>query len=565
MKTLVWRASLLAFALLTFALAVGDLALPSNRGTLGLAMRQTRRSTEFTVTQVEPGLPGARAGIREGDDVIPGPGLANWASFLNAVTGDNISLDVYHNGSVRHVTLEAVRSKPDSASSIALLVGFELLRMVMLFVAALIAIRRADRKDARALATFFATFAFIIQGNAWCPAIVAFALSLIAQLAAFVGLQQALVFATIFPYESPGGIRAFLRRAAPYLLSAIVLTWATGMALTIESQALAFNNVMIFVALALVAATATAFISAFPGAPPADRERLRWVSASLLAGFSGFVVTAILEAVSAVQWWTAVPSLTLLAVPVGVTYTLFRHRTFDIGFVISRALTFAILSAIVVLAFSGIEWILAKVVVSAGHVQNVVLDAAFALVLGFSMDRLRGRVDRSVDNIFFRERHRAEDGLRRFSEECAYVTSREVLVERTLDAMERYARADGSALYLLDESGGYCLQGASLAAIPEIDVNDPAVISLRASRRTVDVNDPETPSSSLPGIVAFPMIVRATLTGILCCAARSNGETYDPDERRLIAQLAHSLANAFAAIEAADLKLALNELRLRST
>jgi len=258
-----------------------------------------------------------------------------------------------------------------------------------------------------------------------------------------------------------------------------------------------------------------------------------------------------------------------------VTYAMLRHRMFDVGFVISRALVFTILSVIVVLAFSALEWLVGKSLLALGHVQSVALEAGLALGLGLSMDRLRGRVDHAVDNIFFRERHRAERALQRLADECVYITSEDALVDRTLDALLRYAKADGAALYFHDADGGYRVRGATMPVATDVDENDPAVVSLRARRAPVDVNDDESAPSRLPGIIAFPMLVRGELSGMICCASR-NGEAYDPDDRRLLAALATALASAFATIESVELREgidraltaqqpleALRELRLR--
>ena len=98
----------------------------------------------------------------------------------------------------------------------------------------------------------------------------------------------------------------------------------------------------------------------------------------------------------------------------------------------------------------------------------------------------------------------------------------------------------GSTSILLDARGRY----------GDADENDPAIVSLRAWHRPVDLHITE---SRLRGEFAYPMVARGRLSGVLVLGPERNAEPYAPDESDAIAHLAHAAG------------MALDALSLRST
>jgi GAF domain-containing protein len=74
---------------------------------------------------------------------------------------------------------------------------------------------------------------------------------------------------------------------------------------------------------------------------------------------------------------------------------------------------------------------------------------------------------------------------------------------------------------------------------------------MRARRINVHVRDVE---SALPGTLAFPMVVRGELLGILVVGPKLDDETYAPDEENALASLATSVGHALDAIEVRELR-----------
>lgn len=223
--------------------------------------------------------------------------------------------------------------------------------------------------------------------------------------------------------------------------------------------------------------------------------------------------------------------LVTVILPVTVLYAVVRHRLFDVQFVINRAAVFTIVSLLIIGAFILAEWLLGGWLSTAGHVTNGLVGAALAIILGFTVRGVHGRVERIVDRVFFRRRHENEEAIRRFAHEASYFTDPHALLVRATETLETNAGAPSVKFALRDGNGSYA----------NVNENDPAIVSLRAWHKKLNLHNIGT---SLPGDVAFPMVTQGRLVGVLTLAAKQSGESYAPDESEAIGELAQSVGVA---------------------
>lgn len=217
--------------------------------------------------------------------------------------------------------------------------------------------------------------------------------------------------------------------------------------------------------------------------------------------------------------------------PFAIGYALLNRRLMDIGFALNRAIVFSAVSLITVAVFVLVEWALSEWLSSKDHSTNVLVAAGLALVLGLSMRYIHRYVDDAVDRALFFKRRRDQEALNAFSREAAYITDRDLLLERTHEVLGEHADASAASVLLDDRSGKY----------GDVSENDPAIVSLRASH---DVLDLHTVHGDIHGDYAFPMVSRGRVLGVLVLGPKRSGESYAPDERELILRLAHSVASA---------------------
>lgn len=548
MKPAVWR----VVALLCIAAAVAfvgyEQTLPQ-QDDFGLHLKTTIRSANLLeVTGVEPHSRAFAAGIRAGDTLtLRSHDVAEFARFLYGSPGTRVTVRV--NGG-RDVTLEA-RPQP----RVRVPWGTTAIRLAFLLVAALLAWRRPEDRAARSLVVFLACYgtAIAIANGALPTPLLSFIVMDVGSLALFLfGTAAAASFAAAFPAGRERRIPGMFARIAFVLALLAFLSVVISLTRPQTAQTLRLFNGLFFGAFAVLALLVVAtFVTAYAQGDIGERQRRRWVFVIMGIGLAGPIVDSAVSALFGFNFFVDQATLLTLAVlPIGLAYVILRHRVIDVGFVINRAIVYTLLSVIVVGIFVVVETLLGKYVESTSHVTSIAVQLAVALVLGFSIRYVHERVDGFVDRVLFRERHLAETALRTFSLEASYITDAGVLFSRCVKTVERYVKTRGAGIWV---AAGASFRPAAhtFAIAPEVDENDPAILSMRARGVSVHVPDVE---SALPGALALPMIVRGELLGILICGPKVDEEAYDPDEENALASLASSVGHALDTIEIRELR-----------
>lgn len=434
----------------------------------------------------------------------------------------------------------------------------QLICVCNVIIALVLAIRRPDHRDARALASFLIGIGYTVSGGSAelpDPLYLTLATSLFA--VQWFALAQALRFACIFPFESSGGLRRWIQRfTPPYAIVGALVSTAFVLRILLTQRLFDFAPLNWFGnygAMYFFVAITIAFVIAARQATGIDKQRVIWASSSLGIGFFGPLVATMFLVAHVHGAWIGLLPMTFVVIPVGLAYTILRHRTIDIGFVVSRALVFGILSFIVVATFGVLEWFLGKVVVQVSHLTSQSLELALAIGLGFSLRPIHRRVDRFVDNLFFRDRHRAEANLRRFARDIGSITSVPVLLDRTVAVVMSEAQASAACIYVYDGTAFARVAGVGNDGhFPlVVDENDPVFVRLRATREDTALTRLE---STLDAEHAFPMLVRGQLFGALVCCAKTTSEAYDPDEIRHLGDIANAAGTTIDVLHTEALK-----------
>ncbi|MBV9056183.1 MAG: GAF domain-containing protein [Candidatus Eremiobacteraeota bacterium] len=224
---------------------------------------------------------------------------------------------------------------------------------------------------------------------------------------------------------------------------------------------------------------------------------------------------------------TIVAAILFLA-PAALTYAALSRRLIDIGFVLNRSVVFAIVSAIVILTFIGVEWAAGAWLNGLTRTSSALIGLCVALVLGLSLRYIHAGVDSVVDRVLFRKRHEDETALRRFAQEAAYITDRATLLERTVREVRDHTRAQDVSILLPDGAGSYVATPGRNGERLALTQNDPGITAMRAWHKPIDIHSLEY--SGLRGEFAFPMVSRGALVGVLVCGPKRDGESYAPDE-----------------------------------
>jgi hypothetical protein len=283
-------------------------------------------------------------------------------------------------------------------------------------------------------------------------------------------------------------------------------------------------------------------------AKPEDRARVGIVFAAIMIGGVGYAITMIAFSLGRISFtvFQIYTTISIDLIPIAVTYAILKHRVFDIEFVLNRTVVYALTSAILLLMFAALEFFAERYLLALTRVESTVVDFIIVLVVIVSARVVHTRVDRAVDNIFFRARHAQELALVRYATTAQFYTSTKPLIRDTLDTVGQYALVDGTAVYLA-ANGALANAGSSwLEAPAEIEENDAACADMRAHQEPLDLHDLAT---AFPGVRAYPMILAGRLVGVLCIGDRAGGEAIPPDIDKAVAHIAGAVAIAVAAIE----------------
>ncbi len=548
-----WRRFLLAVCAAGVVLIGYETWLEVNAGGFpGLDTMPTGTPFVQRVT-VARGSGAYQAGLRTGDLIdgrrLSAPERYRWFAGRGALlSGTTVALPVQRGMNVRTVTLRA-QAQPGGFDSYldAYSVWIATLGdLWALLFAALIAWRRADSVEARILSLLLSlnVIGIGLEPNNWLtpwPALDAVVAScattvIWASYALFVvytmcfgrppsRARRAVVWLAYASMALPA-LRGLLRVVGVWsgAFDPSLLPWYAGWTGAAVRGIVPWSLILVCAAWAIQQARG------------AERMRVAWASASLGVWFVAGIVAFSAPAAAPSSPAVYIAAVNLFNVvyfiaPLGLTYSLLYRRLLDIGFAVNRAAVFSVVSIIVIGAFVLVEWLLGGWLHDASHATNVAASALLALALGFSVRFIHARIDRFVDNVFFRKRYENEQAILKLAREAPYITDAKTLLDRTVSTLELHASASFVAVLLDDGEGRY----------GSYDENDPALVELRSVHEPLDLHSRQT---QIPGELAYPMAARGRLVGALVMGPKASGETYAPDESDAIAQLAHAVGIA---------------------
>jgi hypothetical protein len=166
-----------------------------------------------------------------------------------------------------------------------------------------------------------------------------------------------------------------------------------------------------------------------------ERARLRWVFWSTVVGFAGPLAGFAFVSLGRSLPLGGALNLSFLAIPLGYTYAVLRHRVIDVGFVLNRALSLTILTSAIVVLFIVVESLIERLAV--GHAESMLLQLAFSVGLGMTFNRAHGWLEPRLERLLFRSLYELEESLRKLGERADSYDDEEALlhdIAMTLDS-----------------------------------------------------------------------------------------------------------------------------------
>ena len=528
---------------------------------------------ETLVRDVDPNSPAAAAGVVAGDRVDVGKlSVDGHLILMNPRLGDTLTLTVLHAGAPRALTLTAEAVRTPATLRWLILAGFVSAGAFIVVGTILVFLRPAPMTwwlwlycvgilPVNELLDYYAFLPNPIFGPVW----------LLGRI--FLGgfsVFPLLPFALLFPHDRIAGWRAKAR--VPVAALAVIafayyvsIAWR-GLRHGLDHYSL-LNGLP---ALSLYLVAGILIGATYVNAHGADRQRLKWAVTGMLVAF----VAQIAEYVPGPVWLPPLGESISIVMPVTVAYAALRHHLIDVQFVISRAILYGSLTAILVSFVSLVDWFTSRFI-SEYHLA-LYLEATATIGMGFALDRLHNRLEWLTERVVFRARHEAEQHLVRVARSLAFAKHKESIEEALVNEPSRWLQLASAAVFYRDDGRDAYVRGHSKgwtdrdldqfpgdAPVVRYIVTEQGV--LRAKDAGWDVRG--LPSGTAAPVLYVPIFSRQEVLAIAIYGAHVNSTTLDPDEVGLLAQLAPGAGIALdhLAFEILQEKLARAEAALRTS
>ncbi len=298
-------------------------------------------------------------------------------------------------------------------------------------------------------------------------------------------------------------------------------------------------------AYAVFAAGIVVLVARYVTADREIRSRLQWIVAAFSIAYVPNLVVGGTEFNLGVALPVVFANLTIawtVIAPIALAYTVLRHRLFDIRFVFSRALVYAVVTSIVVAALALVDWIFARWLAESRFA--LMAELALALLMGFALTTLHRRTEHAVNAVVFRAQAVALAALRRFAREVDLIADPNRLISDTFDVLRARLETEYAAVYTLDGSAFVLATPTESYDLPLLlSGDDLAVLRLRRWSEPFECDEPRHP---LRGALLLPMTVRGQLVGFVACGPKRDRTHYLPDEVDALSTLAHRTGSAHA-------------------
>jgi hypothetical protein len=201
-------------------------------------------------------------------------------------------------------------------------------------------------------------------------------------------------------------------------------------------------------------AAAVCLLLRFRAARGVERQQMRWVAAGAVGAVAGLLlaVPGGLELLPSAFLNNAVAGLVfpaLLCSPVAITVAVLRYRLWDLDRLISRTLTYALVTGLLVLPYVLILPVVTRLAGDAGSLAV----AAATLAAAAAFQPLRRRIQDRVDRRFNRRRYDAARTVESFAARLRDQVDLNALSAELLAVVEQTVQPTQTSLWLRSPAG----------------------------------------------------------------------------------------------------------------
>jgi signal transduction histidine kinase len=254
------------------------------------------------------------------------------------------------------------------------------------------------------------------------------------------------------------------------------------------------------------------------------------------------------------------PPSTLIMVSF-VSYSIVKHRLMDMDIVLKKGTTYSLL--ILLLFIPGSLLILFGQRFFYGAIDSLFFTFLLSLLLLITLlfNQMKGRTERAVEQLFFRDRYDYRETLGKFSKAMVTILDLESLSRKIIETITQTMRVGKASFYCFEEEkGGYQLLESKNPGdnhLPKVlPKGDPLAQHLEASGMFVIreelMQGPSSPAwegvlqtlSLLEAELSIPLISKGQLMGMINLSHKFNREVYSQEDLELLSTLANQMTVA---------------------
>jgi len=431
--------------------------------------------------QVEPGRPGAKAGIKVGDQVVS----VNGQEVKNT---SDLERQLYRTGVWSKATYGLVRQSVPLDSSVILEAAkrdpynwLRLIALIYLGIGVYVLLRRWTAPGSTHF-YIFCLVSFIAYSFHYTGKLNDFDWTIYwGNVVAWI-LQPALFlhFVLIFPEK-----RQFVRQrrwllSLAYLPGALLLgRHILALRLSQASGLLRWNmdrQEMAYGALLFIAAAAVLWHSYSQASTTILRQQLKWVTRGTVLAIVPYTVFYVIPYLMGLlpSGWMILSVLSLGLLPLTFGYAIFRYRLMDVDLISKRVVVYTLAAAAVV----GVYFAMVAGVATLVHMRQPgtgPLGLILAIVVtALLFDPVRKWIQDRVDQFFYRTRYDYRRTLIEFGRELSSETDLNALLSSVMDRLGRTLAVDRMAIFLRtdDEFEQFVLSKSSgMSPVGKLDLS----------------------------------------------------------------------------------------------
>lgn len=198
-------------------------------------------------------------------------------------------------------------------------------------------------------------------------------------------------------------------------------------------------GIFAIVLLGIAVVGVVSLIGQFRGSAGVQRQQMRWIA----AGGAAAVVGILASIGNSNDWTSLVTTVGLALVPMSIAVAVLRYRLYDFGRVISRTVTYALLTA-------GLLGLYVAIVALVGLIfgRGALSVAAGTLVAAAAFRPLRRRLQSAVDRRFNRSRYDIATTVDAFARRLRTAVELDTVTSDLLDVVSRVVEPEGLSIWV---------------------------------------------------------------------------------------------------------------------